>query len=115
MLADFVERGLEEIGAVHAGNFDRILEREKHPFARAFLGIEVEQILAVVKHFAAGDVIAVAAGEHRGERALAAAIRPHDRMDFAGIDGEVDAFENLFALHTGAEVFDFENGLLLIG
>ncbi len=47
VLADFVERGLEEIGAVHAGDFDRILKREEQPFARPFFGIEFEQILAV--------------------------------------------------------------------
>ena len=47
VLADFVQRGLEEIGAVHAGNLDRILEREEQPFARALLGVEVEQVLAV--------------------------------------------------------------------
>ena len=111
MLADFVERGLQKVGAVHAGNLDRILEREKDAFARAFLGIEVEQVLAAVKHFAAGDVVAVASGQDRGERALAAAVRPHDGVDFAGVDGEVDAFEDLFALDAGAEVFDFENGL----
>ena len=35
-------------------------------------------------HFALGDVVAVAAGEDRGERALAGAVRAHDGMDFAG-------------------------------
>ena len=49
VLADFVEGGLEKIGAVHAGNFDGILEREKNAFARALLGIEFEQVLAADK------------------------------------------------------------------
>ena len=98
VLADFVERGLEKIGAVHAGNLDRILEREEQAFARAFLGIEVEQILAVVNHLAAGHVVTVAAGQHGGERAFAAAVRAHDGVDFAGVDGEADALEDLFAL-----------------
>ena len=66
-------------------------------------------------HFAAGDVVAVAAGEDGGQRALAAAVRAHDGVDFAGVDGQVDAFEDLLALHAGAEVFDFENGLLVHG
>jgi hypothetical protein len=30
-------------------------------------------------------------------------------MDFAGVNRQVDALEDLFALNTGAEVFDFEN------
>ena len=48
VLADFVERGLEEVGAVHARNLDRILEGEEHAFAGALLGVEVEQVLAAV-------------------------------------------------------------------
>ena len=64
VLADFVQRGLEKIGAVHAGNFDRILEREKQPFAGALLGIEVEQVLAAVNHLAAAHVVAVAPGQN---------------------------------------------------
>ena len=76
VLADFVQRGLEKISAVHAGNLDRILEREEQPFAGALLGVEVEQVLAAVNHRAAGHVVAVAPGENRGERALAAAVRP---------------------------------------
>jgi hypothetical protein len=30
-------------------------------------------------------------------------------MDFARADGEADAFEDLFALDTCREVFDFKN------
>jgi hypothetical protein len=30
-------------------------------------------------------------------------------MDFAGIDDQADALEDLFALHAGVEIFDFKN------
>ena len=48
LLAPRVERGLQEIGVVDAGNLDRILERHEHAFARALVGRHVEQILALV-------------------------------------------------------------------
>ena len=41
VLADFVQRGLQKIGAVHAGDFNRVLEREEQAFAGALLGVEV--------------------------------------------------------------------------
>ena len=112
VLADFIQRGLEKVSAVHAGNLDRILEREEQAFARTFLGIEIEQVFAVIKHFAAGDVVTITARQDGGQRAFAAAVRPHDGVDFARIDGEADALEDLFALDASGEVFDFENRLL---
>ena len=111
MLAHFIERGFEEIGAVHAGDFDWILKREEQSFARALLGVEIEQILAVVNRFAC-DVVTLAAGQHGRQSALAAAVRTHDGVDFAGIDDEADALEDLFALNARAEVSDFENRLV---
>ena len=94
------------------GNLDRILEGQEDAFAGALLGVHVEQVLAAVDDFAAGDLVAVAPGEDAGQRALAGAVRPHDGVDFAGVDGEVDAFEDLPALDAGGEVSDGEDGLL---
>ena len=52
-----VERRLEEVGVVHAGDLDRVLERHEHAFAGALVGIHVEQILALEEHLAAGDLV----------------------------------------------------------
>ena len=49
-LQDFVEGGLEEISAVDAGNFDRVLEGEKNAFACAFLRVKFQQVEALVKN-----------------------------------------------------------------
>ena len=113
LLADFVERGLEKIGAVHAGNLDRVLEGEEQSFARAFLRVEVEQVLAVVNHLAAGHVVTVAPGQHGGQRAFAAAVRAHDGVDFAGGNREVDAFQDFPSPTAGVQIFDFENAMQL--
>src|SRR4029078_12899641 len=103
VLADGVQRRLEEVAVADAGDLDRVLEGEEDAFAGALLGIEVEQILAVELDGAAGDLVAALAGEDVGERALAGAVRPHDRVHFARTDGEVDALENGLVFDAGLE------------
>ena len=51
--------------------------------------------LPLIGDAALGDLIAGAAGEHAGQRALAGAVRPHDRMHLAGADAEVDPLQDL--------------------
>ena len=48
----------------------------------------------------------VLAGQDVRERALAGAVRPHDRVHFAGADGEVDALENGLVFDAGLEIGD---------
>ncbi len=50
---DLVHRGLQELRGAHAGDLNRVLERQKHPGAGAVLGRQLEQVLAVVAHLAA--------------------------------------------------------------
>ena len=57
VLADGVERGLQEVGVVHAGDLDRILERQEQALAGALLGVHVEQVVALVEHRALGDFV----------------------------------------------------------
>ena len=57
---------------------------------------------------AAGDRVQFAAGQHLGERALAAAVGPHDGMHFTGVHGEVDALQNFTIANFGVQIFDFE-------
>ena len=59
-------------------------------------------------HLAVGDRVQFASGEHLRERALAGAVRPHDGVHFARVDGEVDALENFAVANRRVQVFDFE-------
>ena len=61
-------------------------------------GVEFEQVLAFEQDRAAGHRVRRMAGQHLGERALARAVRPHDRVHFARADREVDALEDLDAV-----------------
>ena len=97
-LALGVERGAQEGHVADARDLDRILEREEQPRRRPLLRLEREQVLAVERRGALGDLVALAAGEHVGERRLARAVRPHDRMHLARPHLEVDALEDRLVL-----------------
>ena len=43
-----------------------------------------------------------------GQRALARAVRPHDHVDLAALDFEIDPEEDLAAPGRGVETFDHE-------
>ena len=47
MLADGVDRGLEEVGVADAGNLDRILEGQENALAGPVLGRHGQQVLAL--------------------------------------------------------------------
>jgi len=92
VFADGVQRGFEEIKIADAGDFDGVLKCHEDAFAGAVLGRHFKKILAFVEDLAIGDCIDVAAGEDLREGAFAAAVGSHDGVDFAFIDGEIDAF-----------------------
>jgi len=86
VLAQRVERRLEEVGVVHAGDLHRVLEGHEHALAGARFRIHREQIRALVHDRPGRDLVFRMAGENACERALAGAVRPHDRVHFAGVD-----------------------------
>src|SRR5881396_1816421 len=71
-----------------------------------------EQIVALIQHPAGGDGVGRMTRENLGERALARAVRSHDRVHLAGVDGEVDAREDLPSLDRGVEVLDLQQRTL---
>jgi len=100
-LALGVQRGLQQVHIVDAGNFNRILESEKQAGARALLGAHRQQIAALEGHGSLGDFVVFAAGQHLRQRALAGTVRSHDGVNLAGIDLEVHAGEDFFARDAG--------------
>ena len=114
-LALGVERRLQQIDIVDAGNFHRVLKAEKQAGARALFGRQRQQVAALEGHRAAGDLVVLAARQHLGERALARAVRSHDGMHLAGVDLEVDALQYVFARDAGAQIGNFKQDRSSIG
>ena len=106
VLADGVEGGPEEVGVADAGDLDGILEGEEEPSRARSSGSMLQQVLALEEDLALGDLVGVAAGEDAGQGALAGAVGPHDGMDLAGVDLEVDAAEDFLVVDAGVQVDD---------
>ena len=105
-----VERGAQEIHVVHAGDFDRVLEGEKEPLARPLVGRHRQEVAAEIGHRALADFIAFTAGEYGGQRRFARAVRPHDRVHFAGRDRQVDPLQYFAAVRQPRmQTVDFEH------
>jgi hypothetical protein len=100
VLADGIEGRPQEVEIADTWNLDRVLEGQKNALAGAVLGDHRQQIVAAIGHFAGGNRVGVAAGQHLGQGALARAVRPHDGVDLAGVDLQVDAPQNLVAAHV---------------
>ena len=87
------------------------------PGGGALVRRQRQQVLPHERHAALGHFIAVAAGQHIGQRRLAGAVRPHDGVHLAGTDAERQALEDLLAVNFGVKIVDLEHsaGFLRVG
>ena len=81
------------------------IARKRPRWARSS-GARLSDVLALEQDTAAGHLVARVAHQRVGERALAGAVRPHDRVHFAGRDRQRQALDNLLALDLDPQVFD---------
>ena len=115
VLALRVQRGLEEVGVVDAGDFHRVLEGHEHALARALVGIHVEQIVPLVGHVAAGDLVFRMAREDARQGALAGAVRAHDGVHFAGVHVQIDPSQDLFVFGANFQISYIKHFLVVVG
>src|SRR3546814_11377004 len=78
------------------------------PRHRPLVGLHLQQVAAVETDAAAGHLVAVAAGQHVAERALAGTVRPHDGMHLARLDRQVDPLEDLLATDLDRPALDLQ-------
>src|SRR6185312_3584655 len=76
--------------------------------AGALVGVGLGDVLAVEEDLAFGHLEVRVAHHGVGERRLARAVRPHQGVDLALADGEVEALEDLFLAGADVEVANFE-------
>ena len=85
----------QEVRDGHAGDLDGVLHREEQAGAGALVDAHREDVLAVEGHAATRDGVLRVTGEAVGQRGLAGAVGAHDRVGLPGLDGQVDAVEDL--------------------
>ena len=105
-------RRAQEIGHGHPGDLDRVLHREEEAGASARIHRHREHVFAVERDRTARDVIFRMPGDRVREGRLARPVRPHDGVDRALLDRQVDALEDLFGapldVDADLQVFDDE-------
>jgi hypothetical protein len=79
----------------------RVLEGEKEAALGALVRLQLEDALAAEEDVPAGDLVRRVAHEGVRERGLAGPVRPHDGVDLAGRDGQVDAPDDLRSVLGG--------------
>src|SRR3954453_5523125 len=108
LLAARVDRHPQEVGDRDAGDGDRVLEGEEETRVRAVLGVGLGDVLALEADRALGDLVVRVAQDGRGERRLAGAVGPHQGVQLALADAQVDALEDLAILDADMEVADLQ-------
>jgi hypothetical protein len=99
MLPDRVQSVLQEVDVRNARNLNRILEGEKDPLPRPILRFHREQVLAPIGHRAGRHFVSGTSRQNVGERGLPGAVWTHDGVDLARADRQIDAAEDLLAVH----------------
>src|SRR5690606_21249242 len=102
-LALRVHRLAQQLDEGHARNLDRILEAEEQAGGGALMRFEREQVLPGEGHRTLGHLVPRPSAERIAERRLARAVRSHDRMDLARVDGEREALEARLACDSGVK------------
>src|SRR5690606_19631308 len=109
-LALRIERLAQELDVGDAGNLDRVLKTEEQASGGPFVRLERKQVLTCERDRATSDLVPWAAAEHIGQRRLARAVRPHDRVHFARVHGEREPVKDRRAADGGVEIIDLEHG-----
>ncbi len=114
-LALGVHGGAQEGHVTHTRNFDRILERKEQTGGGALFGLHLQQVLTGQRGRAVRDLIAVLARQDIGQGRFTGPVRAHDCVHLAGLDGQVDTFEDLLILFFkfDVQVLDFQHFYLL--
>ena len=106
-------RRVEQRVEAHAGDLDRVLQREEQPGLGPLPGGLAGQLLAVHRDGPLGHLGAGTSHERMGQGALARAVRAHDHVDLAAAHREVDAVQDLAAAGRRVQAPHLEHVLAL--
>lgn len=105
VLALFVDCRTHKVHHRHPRNLDRCLERQEDSLVCTVFGREGQQVLAVEGDGAVCHFIGGMAHKDIAQRTLSGTVLTHEGVHLAVADGEIDAFQYLFAIDAGMQVF----------
>ena len=105
VLALLIHGSTHEVHHRHARNLYRSLERKKDSFMCTVLRTHGKQVLAIKGDGAARHFISRMSHQHVTQRTFTGTVLSHQRMYFTVTDSQVNAFQYLFAIDAGMQVF----------
>ncbi len=93
----------EEVRHRDAGHLDGVLHREEHSGPGALVDGHRQDVGTVQRDGAVRDLVLRVPGDGVRQRGLARPVRAHDRVRLAGIDGQVDAAQDLLGAGLGLD------------
>ena len=82
------------------------MEREEDAGPGPRVDGQLQEVHTVEEDLAAHDLVLGVAHDRERERALAGAVRPHDRVDRAALDHQIDAVQDRLSFDADDEVAD---------
>ena len=98
----------EELHDRDAGDLFGVLEREEHARLAPHVGGPLGDVLALEQDAALRDLVVGTAEQRVGQRGLARAVGPHERVHLTGADDEVDPAQDGHAFDGDVQVLDLE-------
>ena len=89
-----------------------LLEGQEDPGLAADVGGPPGDVLAVEPDGSGGHLEGGVAEQHVGQRGLARAVGPHQRVHLSRSHGQVDALQDRLTLHRDMEALDLQEGLV---
>ena len=105
-LAVGVDRRAQEVDDRDARDRGRVLERHEQAGAGALVRVRLGQVLALEEDLAVGDLVARVAHDGVARVDLPEPFGPHQGVDLAAGDRQVDAAQDLLALDGHMQVLD---------
>src|SRR5690606_25912237 len=105
--------GTQEVGHGYAWYLYWVLHSQEQASLGTLVNAHLQDIFTVEGDAAGGDVVAWVASDGRSQGRLARAVRAHDCVGFAGLDGQGYTLENfllaLLGVNRDVQVLDFQS------
>ena len=105
ILAGFTAAGIyrstQKGHTANARQFDRILKGQEHPCPGALICFHFQNRLAIKQYIAFGYLIAITAGQHIGQGGFTRSIWPHNRMNLAAVNGQINPVQDFCIANRG--------------
>ena len=105
IFALFIHSSTHKVYHAHTRNLNRILETKENTLMATVFRTQFQQILSIKSNRTFRYLKSRITHQYGGKRTFTGTVRSHNRMYFARLHRQVNAFQYLFAINAGMQVF----------